>query len=136
MVSHYSYYLNLLFTVCFFAYLIPMVVPLAIAIFLGKYWVDKKMLFKSSFYNELNFEFSRHIVTLAQCSIPIYCLGFFIFSRYIPHEVTALSLLALLVGVAVGVYTLVWPNTLDNLVFSCWVKRPKLETASYGDCHF
>ena len=48
MAGHYAFYIVMILTVSFYAYLIPIVVPMAVIIFAIRYWIDKFNLFKRS----------------------------------------------------------------------------------------
>ena len=63
MAAHYAFYILMLLTVSFYAYLVPIIVPSIVVIFFIQYWVDKYNLLKrSSLKYHFNFKLTRNIV--------------------------------------------------------------------------
>ena len=81
IAGRYSYYILQLFTISFYAYLIP-IGSLAVGVIICfQYWVDKINMFKRS-CNKYNFSytFSQNIIIVGELSLLIYAIGTLIFS--------------------------------------------------------
>lgn len=66
IAQRYSYYLVQLYTVSFYAYIVPLCVPAVALILFCQFYVDKFNLFKrSSLHYELNYSLSRNILKIA-----------------------------------------------------------------------
>jgi hypothetical protein len=83
MINRYVNYLTLLFIATFYAYVIPVTIPILVVIFFIQYWVDKINLFKRcSLPRNFSFELTRCILKLFESSIFIFSVGVFLLGIY------------------------------------------------------
>jgi hypothetical protein len=133
MINRYVNYLTLLFTAVFYAYMIPVTVPLLVLIFFLQYWLDKLNLFRrSSLPRNFGFILTRHILKLFESSIFVFGVGTYILGTFF-HS----SLLNILNLVTLGVALLyLWflvgsSLKLERKVFGSYESS---QSALYDDC--
>ena len=135
-MDKYTYYINIILLVSFSAYFAPISVPLTIILLCFMYWKDKKALFKnSSFSYELTYNFTRHAISLAQLSIPLYAAGVIIFSFYkiegYPNTFHPLNVVGLAIACIFTGISYFWYEKFDELSFSNYLKKKRTNDIEY-----
>ena len=121
MAAHYAFYIMMTLTVSFYAYLIPIVTPMAIVIFAIKYWVDKFNLFKRSClkYN-FNFELTRNIVRIFESSIFVYAVGWVIFSFYIKGSINIFNMVGFGIALVYFLFLVFATKRMERFIFGTY----------------
>lgn len=128
----YAYYLLQLWTVSFYAYVVPIGIPSMAVIFFFQYWVDKFNLFRrSSLLYQIDFSLSAYIIRMAEFSIFIFAIGINLFSYKIHHTVTVFNILSLVVALIYIIVIFTLPTKMEKQIFR---KYETLETKSYDEC--
>lgn len=113
IAQRYSYYILQLWTVSFYAYIVPIGVPAMMIIFFFQYWVDKFNLFRrSSLFYQIHYSLSRSILKLAEFSVFIFALGIVVFSWKIHHKITPINIVSLVIGVIFAFLSLFLPERI------------------------
>ena len=113
IAARYSYYILQLWTVSFYAYVVPIGIPSMAIIFFFQYWADKYNLWRrSSMYYEIHYSLSSSIIRLASMSIFIYAAGSALFSFKIHHSVPPILIVGLVLAL---IFTLVSLFISDRL---------------------
>ena len=128
----YSYYLLQLWTVSFYAYVVPIGVPSMAVIFFFQYWVDKFNLFRrSSLFYQIHFSLSAYIVRMAEFSIFLFAVGMNLFSYKVHHSVTLFNILCLAISLVYLIFVFTLPTQTEKKLFR---RYESLETKSYDEC--
>ena len=100
IINQYANYILLAFVASFYAYLIPITIPILAVLFFFQFWIDKLNLFKRcSHPRNFSFYLTRNILKIFEACIWVFALGTCIFAIYIhDSKVNILNLVTL--GVA------------------------------------
>lgn len=88
----YSYYLQMVYVICFYGYLVPLIIPITIFAFTLQYWVDKYNLFRRfSSPVDLGYYLTRKMWMAFELSLLFRVVGHYVWSYYLHHHPTILS---------------------------------------------
>jgi hypothetical protein len=117
IAARYAYYLLQLYTVSFYAYIVPITVPAIIIILILQYWVDKVNLFRrSSLYYEMHYSLSRDIGKMAELSILMFAGGATFFSYKVHGGVPKVILAALIIAAVYSLVVIFLPQRLEKRI--------------------
>jgi hypothetical protein len=133
MINRYVNYITLIFAASFYAYLIPVTIPILVVIFFIQFWIDKVNLFKRcSLPRNFSFGATRKVLKIFEASVFVFSLGTYILGINIHGG--ALNILNL---IALGVATLyLWfllgaSIKLERKLFGSYESS---HSAIYDDC--
>lgn len=132
-MNQYSNYILLAFVACFYAYLVPVTVPILVIVFFLQFWIDKGNLFtRCSLPRNFSFYLTRNILKIFEACIWIFALGTCIFGLYIhPTPVNILNLITL--GIA-SLYLWFLLGSSIKLERSLFGSYQSSQSALYDDC--
>ena len=83
----YSYYIQMFYIICFYGYLVPIIVPITIVAFAIQYWVDKRnILRKFSSPVDLGFSLTNLVWISLELSLLARAIGHMIWSIKLYHK--------------------------------------------------
>ncbi len=84
-----------IYSVFFYAYLVPLCIPILLILLSIQYWIDKYNLLRRSQYNyNLDYFLGRSILKTFEVSVLFLCIGNLIFSHYIENQINWIHFLA------------------------------------------
>lgn len=97
IINQYANYILLAFVASFYAYLIPITIPILAVVFFLQFWVDKLNLFKRcSHPRSFSFYLTRNILKIFEACIWIFAVGTCIFAIYVHQaKINILNLITL-----------------------------------------
>lgn len=83
----YSYYLQMIYIISFYGFLVPLTVPITIVAFALQYWVDKNNLFKKcSSPVDLGFSLTSKMWMALELSLLFTAIGHFVWSLSLKYH--------------------------------------------------
>lgn len=133
MAGRYSYYILQVFTCSFYSYLTPLAVLCLFPTLCAQYWIDKYNLFRRcSLKHEIDFELSRAILKIFECSLLLFAVGNLLFSLVLHKAyLNKLNVASLVISALYCAFSLFAPRHLEQRLFG---RYEEIEKTAYTDC--